>query len=74
MARFEEIQNNTRSTKMSEPKTHPCPTCQGKKVIEGVCETSPEWQGEDDDGMVCTPETKCPTCQGTGVEVLEDTK
>ena len=59
---------------MSETKTHPCPTCQGKKVIEGVCETSPEWQGEDDDGMVCTPETKCPTCHGTGVEVIDEKK
>ena len=48
---------------MTDEKTHPCPTCQGKKVIEGVCETSSEWQGtESEDGMVCTPETVCPTC------------
>jgi hypothetical protein len=53
---------------MSETKTPPCPTCQGKKIIEGVCESSQEWQGtESEDGMVCTPETECPTCHGTGM-------
>lgn len=60
---------------MSEPKTHPCPTCQGKKVIEGVCETSSEWQGTDsEDGMICTPEAVCPTCGGSGVEVESEKK
>lgn len=55
---------------MSENKSHPCPTCQGKKVIEGVCETSSEWKGpESDDGMICTPEEVCPTCGGSGVEI-----
>ncbi len=44
-----------------------CPTCQGKKVIEGVCETSGEWQGSKDEaGQVCTPDNECPTCKGTG--------
>jgi len=55
---------------MSEEKSHPCPTCQGKKVIEGICETSPEWKGPDnEDGMICTPEGLCPTCGGSGVEL-----
>ncbi len=57
---------------MSENNSHPCPTCQGKKVIEGVCETSPEWQGPDsEDGMICTPEEVCPTCGGSGVEIKD---
>jgi hypothetical protein len=42
-----------------------CPTCQGNKVIPGVCETSNEWQG-DDDNQICTPDQPCPTCKGTG--------
>ncbi len=52
---------------MSEENKSVCPTCQGKKTIEGVCETSGEWHGGDDDGQVCTPDTECPTCKGTGV-------
>lgn len=56
-----------------------CPTCMGKKVIEGICEVSGEWGGiktEDgqactpDDacaGQICTPTTTCPTCEGKGV-------
>ncbi|MBM9614257.1 ankyrin [Desulfobulbus rhabdoformis] len=55
-----------------------CPTCMGKKVISGVCETSSEWDGiktpdqeectsdSDCSGQVCTPDTQCPTCKGTG--------
>ncbi len=44
-----------------------CPTCQGKKVIDGVCETSGEWQGSSTkDGQVCTPDQACPSCKGTG--------
>lgn len=46
-----------------------CPTCQGKGVIDGVCETAGEWQGsasDSDDGQVCTPDQTCPTCKGTG--------
>jgi DnaJ-class molecular chaperone len=49
-----------------DKKTNVCPTCNGKGVIEGVCETSSEWQGKTDDGQVCTPDQKCPTCKGTG--------
>ncbi|PIE57813.1 MAG: ankyrin [Desulfobulbus propionicus] len=44
-----------------------CPTCQGKKIIDGVCETSGEWQGSNsDDGQICTPDQDCPTCKGKG--------
>jgi DnaJ-class molecular chaperone len=49
-----------------ETKKIVCPTCNGKGVIEGVCETSSEWQGKTADGQVCTPDQKCPTCKGTG--------
>jgi DnaJ-class molecular chaperone len=55
---------------MTEEKRTPCPTCQGKKIIEGVCETSSEWSGtqDDSDGMQCTPDQVCPTCNGKGYE------
>ncbi|MDD2467896.1 MAG: ankyrin [Desulfobulbus sp.] len=55
-----------------------CPTCMGKTVIDGVCETSSEWEGiktpeqqectvgANCSGQVCTPDTPCPTCQGKG--------
>lgn len=48
-----------------------CPTCQGKKVINGTCQCSMEWRGNprEDGGMDdcrCTAEQKCPTCNGTG--------
>ena len=47
-----------------------CPTCQGKKVLEGVCECDSEWRGskgdEGWDDCQCTPEQVCTTCQGTG--------
>lgn len=49
-----------------EKKKTVCPTCGGKGTIEGVCETSSEWQGKTDDGQVCTPDQKCPTCKGKG--------
>jgi hypothetical protein len=49
-----------------EAKKNVCPTCNGKGVIDGVCETSGEWQGKNADGQVCTPDQKCPTCKGTG--------
>ena len=58
---------------MPEKTRKPCPTCQGKKVIEGVCEVSSEWRGNsssDDvqDDSQCTPDQECPTCQGKGYE------
>jgi DnaJ-class molecular chaperone len=55
---------------MTEKKQTPCPTCQGKKIIEGVCETASEWSGtqDDADGMQCTPDQVCPTCNGKGYE------
>ena len=48
-----------------------CPTCQGKKTIQGVCECSSEWRGNlradgGWDECQCTPEQECPTCGGTG--------
>ncbi len=60
---------------MSNSSERQCPTCQGKKEIEGVCETSSEWQGTDsDDGMQCTPPSVCPTCNGSGVEQINYNK
>jgi hypothetical protein len=56
---------------MSEEKRTPCPTCQGKKIIEGVCEVSSEWRGSQSDladDSQCTPDQVCPTCKGKGYE------
>ena len=57
---------------MAQETQKACPTCQGKKIIEGVCEVSQEWQGTQNDAilddMQCTPDEECPTCKGTGVE------
>lgn len=56
---------------MSESNKPPCPTCQGKKIIEGVCEVSSEWRGSDQDqadDTQCTPDQVCPTCKGKGYE------
>lgn len=54
---------------MSDNKRHPCQTCQGRKVIDGFCEVSPEWQGPDnEDGMICAADEVCPTCGGSGIE------
>lgn len=57
---------------MPEENKKVCPTCQGKKVIEGVCEADSEWRGgpqEDDmEDVRCTPEQECPTCEGKGYE------
>ncbi len=51
-------------------KKKPCPVCQGKKVISGVCECGSEWHGTQigDEWLECkcTPEQECPTCHGTG--------
>ena len=55
---------------MSEEKKV-CPTCQGKGVIEGVCETIQEHAGTNEDlvdDMSCTPDQECPTCKGTGFD------
>jgi len=56
---------------MAEENNEICTTCNGKKVIEGVCQCSMEWRGtQGDDGWQdcqCTPEQTCPTCHGTGV-------
>lgn len=59
----------TKEHHMSEHK--PCPTCQGKKIIEGICEVSSEWRGTENglaDDTQCTPDQTCPTCQGKGYE------
>ena len=58
---------------MTEAKNErPCPTCQGKGIIAGECESHIEWQGanDDPDGLVCTPDQECPTCKGSGVEKI----
>ena len=55
---------------MSEKTRRPCPTCQGKKTIDGICEVSSEWRGNDSqdslDDSQCTPDQDCPTCNGKG--------
>jgi len=47
-----------------------CPTCNGKKEMEGQCECNSEWRGnqvgDDWEDCQCTPSTPCPTCKGTG--------
>jgi len=52
-----------------------CPTCQGKKVIDGVCECSSEWRGtqngDDWEDCQCTPEQECPQCKGSGYVTAE---
>ncbi len=56
---------------MSDKKRIPCPTCQGKKTIDGICEVSSEWRGTTDDlsdDTQCTPDQTCPTCKGKGYE------
>lgn len=57
---------------MSQDTKKPCPTCQGNKIIEGVCEVSSEWRGNQNedilDDMQCTPDEECPTCKGKGTE------
>jgi hypothetical protein len=55
---------------MSQENKKICPTCEGKKIIEGICECDMEWRGtkkEDEwDDCQCTPEQECPSCKGTG--------
>ncbi len=46
-----------------------CPDCKGHKTIPGNCECNSEWRSLDDenvDDCICDPDTKCPTCNGTG--------
>jgi hypothetical protein len=56
-----------------------CPNCLGKKVIEAICEVSPEWEGiknEDQElnctpdnicsGQICTTDNTCLVCNGKG--------
>ncbi|MFH1153903.1 MAG: ankyrin [Pseudomonadota bacterium] len=55
---------------MPEKSKKICPTCNGKKVVDGTCECNAEWRGTQNgdtvDDCQCSPETKCPTCSGTG--------
>lgn len=52
---------------VQDAKKEICPTCMGKKVIEGECEVSPEFpKTKNDDGQICTPANACPTCKGKG--------
>jgi hypothetical protein len=54
-------------------KRETCPTCDGNKVIAGVCECSSEWRGtqEGDEWQECqcTPDQECPACKGSGYKV-----
>lgn len=47
-----------------------CPDCNGKKVISGTCTCDMEWRGtqsgDDWEDCQCTPDQKCPTCDGKG--------
>lgn len=57
---------------MSQENQKTCPTCMGNKIIPGVCESSQEWTGSNnEDDMQCTPDEQCPTCNGNGY-VTED--
>ena len=53
-----------------ETKKIVCPTCQGEKVVKGVCQCSMEWRGtqvgDEWQDCQCTPELECPTCHGSG--------
>jgi hypothetical protein len=55
---------------MTDTSDKVCPTCNGKKVIDGTCECNAEWRGsgngETADDCQCSPDTPCPTCGGTG--------
>ena len=56
---------------MTQKTKKVCPTCQGTKVIAGICECNMEWRGnqkgDEWEDCQCTPEQECPTCSGTGV-------
>ena len=53
-----------------------CPVCQGKKVVQGICECNMEWRGtqtgDNWEDCQCTPEEVCVSCHGTGVETPDD--
>jgi len=55
---------------MSQEQKKVCPTCNGKKEIEGKCECNSEWRGNQVEGewedCQCTPSITCPTCGGSG--------
>ena len=59
--------NKEISMTTQEAKREECPTCMGKKIIEGRCEVSGEWENaKTADGQICTPDNTCPTCKGKG--------
>ena len=53
-----------------EKENKVCPTCDGKKVVSGVCECSSEWRGtqsgDDWDDCQCTPEEIVGVCVNSG--------
>jgi|GEM_PF-756086 DnaJ-class molecular chaperone len=53
-----------------------CPTCNGDKIIPGICECDSEWRGTEGENewndYQCTPDVICPTCSGTGAAQIED--
>jgi hypothetical protein len=55
---------------MSQENKKICPTCQGKKVVQGTCECDVEWRGtqrgDEWEDCQCTPEVVCPVCHGKG--------
>jgi hypothetical protein len=48
-----------------------CPLCKGEKTVAGTCTCDMEWRGtqlgEEWNDCKCTPDEKCPNCNGTGV-------
>ena len=61
---------------MEQKKKETCSACQGKKIIEGVCECNTEWRGNQNDNewedCQCTPDQECPECQGKGYIELKE--
>ncbi|MBU0481763.1 MAG: ankyrin [Proteobacteria bacterium] len=55
---------------MKNERNRICPTCQGKKYLEGNCECNMEWRGnqkgDDWEDCRCTPKLECSACSGTG--------
>jgi hypothetical protein len=52
-----------------------CPTCNGDKMIPGVCECDSEWRGTEVNNdwadCHCTPDVTCLTCNGSGSAQLD---